>query len=306
MLRISCHPGQIFKRVGYDEGFAMLREAGIEAIQYGMGAELLSKKMILKGAPSILDGPMDEILEFVRPVKEASKKYNVAISQVHAPFPAYMPGNEELNERLRPVLIKSVQLAEYFESPHVLVHPSKLNEGDDLITIEEEWEQNRGIYEGMMEALKEHNVVCLLENLFAEGSANIRFAAASSDFPVVCDWIDKLNEEAGEKRFAFCLDTGHATLARQNLYRAIKLLGHRLEALHMQDNSGYLDEHTAPYTGIIRWDLVLQGLKEIGYRGDLNFEAGKAIEKYPPEMHDICLKMLARTGEYFRKQILSE
>ena len=48
---------------------------------------------------------------------------------------------------------------------------------------------------------------------------------------------------------------------------------------------------------------VLQALREVGYKDDLNFEAGNAISRYPMEMSDVCVRLLARTGEYFRKRV---
>ena len=123
MLLISVHPGKTFKLFGYDEGFARLKEAGIEGIQYGLGAEMMPRNSIMNGQETLLDHPLDEILEFLRPVKEASKKYGVAISHVHAPFPAQVPGRPDINDRLQPILLKSIALTEYLDLS--LIHISE-------------------------------------------------------------------------------------------------------------------------------------------------------------------------------------
>jgi len=39
---------------------------------------------------------------------------------------------------------------------------------------------------------------------------------------------------------------------------------------------------------------------------DLNFEAPNAIDKYPPEMAEECLRLLAAVGRYFEKRITEE
>ena len=49
------------------------------------------------------------------------------------------------------------------------------------------------------------------------------------------------------------------------------MLGNRIEALHLHDNFGEDDLHRMPYTGNIDWDSVLDTLKEVKYKGVINF-----------------------------------
>ena len=302
-MRISIHPGNLFTNYGIDEGFRLLHENGVEAIQFGMGALMMSAKTVRENGPSVMDGSIEEILAFARPYKEAAKKHGVAISQVHAPYPSWVSEREDINARMPGILEKSVAVAEYMESRHIVVHPPFPALTTENKTAEEEWEMAKALYAPLIPALKRHKVVCLLENMFSRGVEGVRYAAVCSDFNQAAEWIDRLNALAGEECFAFCFDTGHCYLARQNIYRAVHLMGHRLQALHIQDNDGHLDMHVAPYTGYIPWESFLLALREVGYTGDLNFEAPKAINNYPKEMSDICIRMLTRTGEYFRKQL---
>jgi len=305
-MRISIHPGNLFTVYGIDGGFSLLHENGIEAIQFGMGALIMSAETVRKNEPSVMDGPLEDILEAVRPYKEAAKAHNVAISQVHAPYPSWVSGREDINERMVKVLAKAVAVAEYMDCGQLVVHPPFPAQSTENKTAEEEWEMAKALYVPLIPLLKKHKVMCLLENMFSRGIEGVRYAAVCSDFSQAAAWIDKLNEIAGEECFGFCFDTGHCYLARQNIYRALHLMGSRVRALHMQDNDGHLDMHIAPYAGYIDWESFLDALRDIGYAGDLNFEAAKAINRYPKEMSDICVRMLARTGEYFRNRILGE
>ena len=228
------------------------------------------------------------------------------VSQVHAPFPVWVEYSEDINRRMIDITRKAIAVTEYMGSHQCIIHPAAPQENNKRLSDEEEWEINKAIYTALIPDLKQHHVMGLLENMFSRGDEGTRFASVCSDFYEAARWIDELNEIAGEELFGFCFDTGHCHLARENVYRAVKLMGPRIKALHMHDNAGHLDQHVAPYTGTLDWEGFLRGMKEIGYRGDLNFEAPNAIDKYPPEMAEECLRLLAAVGRYFEKRITEE
>ena len=68
-----------------------------------------------------------------------------------------------------------------------------------------------------------------------------------------------------------CYDTGHANVAGLTQREAIHTLGSRIEMLHVHDNFGK-DQHQPPFCGTINWTDVMQGLAEVEYNGDFNFE----------------------------------
>ena len=85
-----------------------------------------------------------------------------------------------------------------------------------------------------------------------------------------------------------CWDIGHANHfytmhVGGTPYDSIIALGDKLKAIHAHDNVGYfihhkqitIDMHMMPYaTGFcsVNWDAVMQGLKDINYKGTFNFE----------------------------------
>ena len=73
-------------------------------------------------------------------------------------------------------------------------------------------------------------------------------------------------------RIGACLDTGHANACGLDHYAAVKVLGERLKMLHVNDNGGLADDHVPPYAGTVHWDRLMQGLREVGFPGDFNFE----------------------------------
>lgn len=131
-----------------------------------------------------------------------------------------------------------------------------------------------------------------------------------SDFAESVRLIDELNEAAGEELFGFCLDVGHANLLGKNMYQSLLTLGDRLKILHIHDNDGVSDLHTMPFTferswneSSTDWEGFLCGLKEIGYRGVLNFEVFRLMNSFPQQLHPALLSLLAETGRYFSTKI---
>ena len=305
-MLISIHPGNLFTNFGIDGGFQLMHDNGVEAIQFGLGSLIMPSKTIQQKLPCTLDGTMDDVMAFAQPYADAAAKYNVKFSQVHAPFPSYVPFDDEINTRMQQVLIKVIEMTARIGCKQLVVHPPHMASTFERITAadEERWVMEQ--YVPLIPHLKKHKVMCMLENLFNRGIEGQRYACDCSDFQLAVKWVDMLNDMAGEEVFGFCFDVGHCFLTRQNVYRAVHLLGHRLKSLHMQDNAGEIDMHIAPYAGYIDWAAFLAALKEVNYQGDLNFEAGNAISRYPKEMADICVKLLTRTGEYFRNQLTAK
>ena len=136
-------------------------------------------------------------------------------------------------------------------------------------------------------------------------------AGACSNLDEVCRYIDTLNEEAGETAFGFCYDVGHANLTSNNILKDFRTLGHRLTALHLHGNDTRKDLHAIPF--LVRttkkalsldWEGVLQGLREIGYRGTLNLESSGSLTCLPEELMLPIMIIGASVCDYFKKRIL--
>lgn len=304
MYRISIHPADTFARAGgVEEGFALLEKAGIEGIQFSLSSLFMTYRNIINGDPSPMDEPLDELLERMRPYRDAARRHHVAISQVHAPYPCWVMGEEATNRRMVEAVRKSIAITAFMDCSHCVIHPAFSNENRKRCPPEEEWQLNREFYGGMIPLLKQYKVMALLENMFCRDFEGGRVAAACGDPYEAAMWVDRLNEMAGEECFGFCLDTGHMNLSRQNLERALYILGNRVKALHMHDNGGHLDDHIAPFNGTVDWELFLDTLKAVGYQGDLNFEAHHAVSNYPVPLTEAALRLLAEIGRYFRKRM---
>lgn len=92
-----------------------------------------------------------------------------------------------------------------------------------------------------------------------------------------CAYIDQLVDlidSYADPRIGACLDTGHANMVYDDQYEPILKLGHRLHCTHINDNLGKDDLHLPPFSGTVKWESVIKGLREINYPGALNLEIG--------------------------------
>ncbi len=289
-MKFSIQAWPLLDWMGIDEGYQALRDAGITQCDFGMG------RFFDKNKPALLDGPMAALYAAAAPYRDGARKYGITVSQTHAPFPCWEPGHDVMHERMITVTEKCIALTAFMDCRYCVVHPAYMPAAEERHSPAEEWAINREFYTALIPALKKHRVVCCLENMIHKYQGQFYMGAACSDAHMAAQWIDALNEIAGEELFGFCFDTGHAHVSRINPQHFLTVMGKRTKVLHVHDNAGGFDQHLAPYMGNINWDQVIRGLKDAGYEGEMFFETFKVVTGYPRDMLHTCLKTLAETG----------
>lgn len=287
-----------------DQCVKFIKECGFDGVDFNIDHALPGSKIKSGELTDFFDKSTEEILEFFTPFKEACEKHGISVEQMHAPFPAYVEDNDEVNDYLITAMEKSFAVAHFLNCKAVVVHPASL---DDK---EKEKQVNLERYRRLIPAAKKYGVIICLENMFRTLRGQKVEGACSTAEETVW-YVDKLNEEAGEKVFGYCFDIGHATLLKRDIYQFIKALDDRLTILHIHDNNGDGDFHLAPFTQrtfkenytSTDWDAFIKGLKEIGYTGPLSFETFNALVLSPKPLHEPMLRFIAETGKYFKEQI---
>lgn len=304
MNKIGVQSGNWYNYDDPEGSIRFIKECGFDSIDYNIDNRLPGS-LIRKGeVGGFFDMSVEEMLEYHRPLKEALAKYGVSVSQMHGPFPVWIPDNDRVNEYLIMATEKSLAVAEYLGCPAVVVHPVTIS-SDKLA----EWDTNMDIYRKLMPAAKKYGVKICLENLFA-GFNGRCIEGVCSDVHEACRYLDTLNCEAGEDIFGFCLDVGHANLTKKNINQYVTFLGDRLTNLHIHDNDSEKDLHLMPYTQTLGgnktatdWEGFIEGLHEIKYKGDLCFETFYAVDTFPKELHGDVLKLISAIGRYMVKRI---
>ena len=301
MLKIGIQTAGLFNKEDPLGSLTYIKECGFDAIDFSIDNYMPTASLVTKGIyPTIFDLEIKELFETFAPLKEASEQTGVAISQMHAPFPVYYEGSDEVNAHIMMALDKCFAVCEYLDCPAIVVHPTKAE------TKEEEWELNLRIYRSLIPVIQKYKGVKIcLENIFRRRAGRIeegRFSDAADS----CRMIDLLNEEAGGDYFGFCFDIGHANLTHRNVKEFVKALGPRLTILHIHDNNGMEDQHVLPYSclsnaeeHVCDWQGFVEGLSEIGYNGVLAFETFRTMSTFPQAVRTELLRLIAAIGRYW-------
>jgi len=299
MLRTSIQTTKIFEAFGIEEGFKLIHESGFDGVDFTL-IPFVSQAAIRRTDTSIFEQSDEEIKAFFKTYKDAAEKYGIAFCQAHAPMQSLQKTSESC-EYMIEVLKKSIMVCDYLNCPYLVVHPFFFGYGDQL---DKKTESDFCIsgYAQLIPTIRKYNVTVCLENMFMVYKNKV-YAASCQNPDEVNRYIDTLNDIAGEKCFAFCYDSGHSNLIGRDVYAVIRKLGHRIECLHIHDNDSWEDQHLAPYMGRLDWDRFVRGMKEIGYRGDLNFESHGVVSTFDKELLPYALKLTSATGRLFARRI---
>lgn len=305
-MKICTQSSGVIEHWGYEDGYRMIAEAGFQGLDWNI-ADTWNQEKIVKEKKlehCIFEDSLAEITAHYQQELDIIRKNNLQIVQAHAPFPAYVKDFPEFNDYAVGIYKQCIRFCNQLGIKNLVIHGISLAIGDDTQTPESIHAMNLHLYESLIPVLQETNVVVCLENLFTQYGNQVMEGTCS--IPEEAIWyIDYLNEKAGKECFGLCLDTGHLNLLGKNQKSYLCKLGKRIKALHLHDNMGMVDDHLAPYTGNIVWKDVLEGLKEIGYSGDLNFETFRQVtlSRVDAEVVPIWLKAIYGFGETFKNKL---
>lgn len=234
-------------------------------------------------------------------LKNEGEKLGVKFTQSHAPFnakiftkglqptPEYM---EVFNEMTRRSIIASGMLGIKWMVFHAL---------NDTINTEYDMEvtkqTNLEYFSWQLELCKKHGVGMAIENMFnVDPKVYKRYYCASLDDQI--NLIDAFKDES----VGACWDFGHSSQILNDQCRALRRLGKRLKATHVQDNKGNCDAHLIPFVGgNIKWEEIMPCLKEIGYEGDFVYEVHNFMNYMPDALRPSAAKLAYDFGMYCMK-----
>lgn len=289
----------------------MYKENGIDGVDFGFDCYTVSnghRDKFFSGQT------IDELKTFFTKYKEAFERHGITVVQTHPPFPTVkFVSNitsetlEEYNLRALDAVRKTIELTAFFGCKYAVVHPAH---GVLDMPLDEQKKANMKYYAQLVDDARRHGVIICLENMWNRRDGGAIVDSACSDPNEAVDYIDTLNDMAGEELFAFCFDVGHANLTGKNMRNTLRTLGKRVKVLHIHDTDKVEDKHTLPYAhtgskGLSVTDYVgfLAGLRDIGYEGDVNFEIGNAFKAFPAPTHPALCGLVASIGRYFESEI---
>lgn len=309
MNRLSVQTGGWYEELFHGDenaeaAFRFIKNCGFDAVDYNLDVKHTIPKIRACERNPLFEKPREEILRHYQSVKEGAEKAGIVFGQAHAPLLLHVEGNEAYNKYLVSVVIELLYVCAYISCPALVVHPIKNPDK------EREWVLNMELFSQLIPAARETGVKVCLENL-NERRGDHAIGGVCSTGEEACRYIDTLNAMAEAELFGFCLDIGHANMAGQSIRRMINKLAGRLCILHLHDNDGIWDRHQIPYTyrnsaateSSVDWEGLLGGLRDIGYKGTLNFETFAALAIIPQALYEPTLKYINAIGRYFQSRL---
>ena len=244
------------------------KEIGADAVDM----DLLGYSVIKE--ESIYAESDEKIEEYFRGLKSFADSLGIEIGQTHGRIRGFknIPEDDEL--LLRDARLDCLATAA-LGAPYCVMHTTtSINMGADPDPALMR-KLNFDMFKGILPHAKKYGIKIATETF---GDA-VKFSA--------CDFFGNMEQFMGgfedvaalteyADNFCVCMDTGHTNKATRygnpTAAEAIRLLGKRIECLHLNDNDTLTDQHKIPMTGTINWSEVFDALDEIGYKGNYNME----------------------------------
>lgn len=229
--------------------------------------------------------------QLIHDLREEADKAGIEFSQSHA---VYLPGEfeeqtTEMLEHFHEMMRRSIIASSMLGVKWAVLHPVELRISD-FANTRINIEKNIEFYNETIELAKKCNVGIAFENM-TESKKKHRFASTAYE---LCELIDAF----GDSGVGACWDFGHANMLYEDQTIALRTLGKRLKATHVNDNRGTADDHMFPFHGTVDWHSIMPVLKEIGYEGDFNYETHNESKRLPEPLKDSIAKMGYKIAEY--------
>lgn len=289
-----------------DNDLKMISEAGFDSIGFDLSAFCLSSDSVnpsgFTKAACDLSAGMDIIKKHFHSYKNAADKNNLRVAQMIAPSPSRISDRKKLGH----IIENCIALCRWLGSPYLTVHPFPAGSLNSF----QEWQENRDFLLSLAPSAREHRVMLCLENQYRDFNGHY-IRSVCSDPDTAAEYVDRLNNEAGEELFGFCLNTGNCILFGQSLYETTTKLGNRIRTVRIQDNIGIWDQRLIPYTctretgsgSNTDWPGFVRGLRRTGFQGTLYFITDGSVNSFPSNMRHTILKLVEETGRFMAEQI---
>ena len=198
--------------------------------------------------------------EHLDDIRRHAEKLCVRFIQAHAPMGK--PLADESGDFCR-ATIRSIESCGMLGIDRIVVHSGYRKN----LTREETFLENKAFFEKLFPVAEKFGVNILVENFDKMHVEDMYWIDNAADLRDLIDFVDHPLLHA-------CWDTGHGNMQETPQDEALRILGHHVYALHVQDNYGDKDTHMAPFFGTLNLDSLMHGLKDIHYNGYFTFEAG--------------------------------
>lgn len=227
----------------------------------------------------------------IEELRDEAEKLGVEFTQSH---PVFLPGHIEQHPAEKQVVYREMMERSIIASGMLgvkwaVLHP--LEARPRTFDTDASIRENLALHGWVVELAMKHNVGIAFENMIERSSSKRRFASHAGELAALVDAF-------GDPRVGACWDFGHGNFLYSDQRAALRTLGSRLKATHVNDNYGQEDEHMFPFHGNVDWPALLPVLAEIGYEGDFTYETHKEFDRLPDSVKDQVAKAGYDIGQF--------
>jgi len=166
----------------------------------------------------------------------------------------------------------------------------------ELASQERSRQGNLQLLETLMPLLEQTGIVLSLENVYGPNCVHAHHSTAED--------LLFYTEHFDSPHIGICLDTGHAVIRNQDPVQMLRLVSHRLTAVHLHSTLPGHDLHTIPYftnqAELIDWETFYQVLRQTPYSGPFNLEL-----KLPPTLSLAAVRLFYQTAYTVARDIMA-
>ena len=300
-MKLSISTGTLEKRFGTEETFRLMKAAGFDYADYGLDTWHPDRASVL--ASESYQRTVEETVAHYREVRALAEKHGITVYQTHAIFGEFPACDcEEYYEATVKNIIATHTLGCRYSVIHPIRTPGRMfDENYDSCH-----EYNLALFRRIQGALETYGVEVGIEPMWLDDEHKVIHSSVCSRPEEILQFIDEL----GSANFCACPDFGHVALTGKETGDTVggflRKLGSTVKMVHIHEVGGVRDNHTAPYTyrNAMDWEDIIAAMREIGYRGTVNFEVGaQYYDLYSDAMIPEALRHLAAIGKDMLEQI---
>ncbi len=283
-MRLSVESAEVCARFGDEEGLRLIKNAGFDAVDFSYCG-------LPENSPALGEG----YREYAQKLRKYMDELGLVCNQAHAPFSLARNEKLDMSELHYSEIVRSIEAAAILGAEQIVVHPIYVPVGETVNGISYE-DYNHMYYKSLEPYCKEFGIKIAVENMFYY-DAKRRYRRGMLHTPEALTAIVK---GLDSPCFVACLDIGHLAITSEEEPETVirRMEPSVLRALHIHDNDYIKDKHILPFTGDINWKATMLALKEIGYTGDLTYEIGTYLKKFPKKLIPDALKLAESAGRY--------
>ena len=245
-----------------------------------------------------------ELGRIIDPIISAGFEKNLKFTAAYVNFtPPHLDINDDRSEILKELNNQSLEIAIKAGCKFIILRPIAAGIGNNDV-----WKFNHDHYLELAKIAKANGLMILLEN--QQSNRNDRLRGICSETDEIVEWIDRLNDDAGDNIFGYSMDVGTCSLFGQNMYEISTALGDRLKMIIVRDcdslNESSMLPFTSVYEGACRTDYfnLIRGLRAINFDGLIAMQFEDTAKSFSPIIRSKLLQLSKSIAEdYLAYQI---